>query len=253
MEGLIFSIGNKERTIDAIEMLLELECRNIWVWVDNISNYLDDWEDNIHFYSTNDEIKSIGDCLRILYTRNESRDNLYVIGDVEKLPLKLSLHKNYSKKYVANFLFSSGEIPFSLSKGCIENYGVDECASSKLGYCLDIGFCNPIIMSLFVDNFDCDTFHQLLLANPIGVSFSCKLDKRIQTNNILKEINNVSKDSDFMTELKEMLAEGQESKLELNSLRLAYGKMFSDFINDLETLSRHDLVKMFEKPLKENL
>uniref|UniRef100_A0A6C0JRP1 Uncharacterized protein n=1 Tax=viral metagenome TaxID=1070528 RepID=A0A6C0JRP1_9ZZZZ len=269
MEGVLFSDGTREQTIDALEMLLDLDCRNIWTWIYDKNTYnefkKEGWEETIHFqschsdkscirgtYDNSDDdddvpitTTCIGDCLRSLYTRNESRDNLYIIGDVKNMPSKLSLHNNFSKKYTGIVLLANGTTPFTVEKGALKGYGEK---GNKQGYCLDIAFCNPSILGLFYDNFDCDTFHQLLASNPIGYEFSCVVDKRIIPV-IKKDIVVDEKDietDDFMVELVNMISV-DVSKLELNSLRLAYGKMFTEFTDILLTLSRPDLVQLFEK------
>jgi len=241
MEGIVYSPIYNNSTIDAIEMLQDLEtCRNIWVFTEN--NNIEN-DSLVKFVKAQE---TLGDCLREMYTWNDSRDNLYIIGDVENLPLKLSLHKNYSsKKYTGNLLFAgNGNIPYSINKGAIEGYGNSQ--GNKTGYCLDIAFCNPCILSLFCDNFDCNTFHDLLSTGVIGHNFSCQIDKKItMVKQVFVTTTVICIEDDFMSELKEMVNDGGTvNKLELNGLRLAYGKNFSELINSLVILGRNDLVLM---------
>jgi hypothetical protein len=83
MEGVIFSNGSKDRTIDAIELLLELDCRNIWLWMSSETLYneiiTEHWEKSLSIQPWNSEIATTGDCLRELYLRNESRDNISLV------------------------------------------------------------------------------------------------------------------------------------------------------------------------------
>ena len=248
MEGVLFSTGNYEKTTDAIEMLLEHNCRNIWVWIKTSACadelIKEEWETNVHI-SHSPDINSIGDVLRELYTRNDSRDNLYIIGDVERLPGKLSIHKNYSKKHTGIILFADGNVGMNVDKGIVTKYFIESAEMLKpikYGRALDIAFCNPSILSTFYDNFDCETFHDLLLTNPIGYTFSYQQDKRIKwlTNdkeNVVKEVN------DLIEELTEIIGDNvnDNTRLELNSLRLANGKMFSELIESLVVLERNDL------------
>jgi prepilin-type processing-associated H-X9-DG protein len=153
-----------------------------------------------------------------------------------RCPEKLSLHKNYSKKTTANILFADGNIEFSK-----DGYGT----GNKKGYALDIAFCNPAILALFADNFDCGTFHELLLSSPVGYTFTFTQDKRIKCfNEVVTE--EIEPEQDFVSEVKIMISQ-ETTKLELNSLRLAYGKVFNDLIEILVILERPDLVVMMKK------
>lgn len=247
MEGVLYSNSNDsvEKIAETIETLLAKHCRNIWIWCQSKSTFdtlvQEDWEEHIHF-CYDKHINSIGDCLRDLYTRSDSRDNLLIIGDISRIPDKIIVHKNYSKKNVGTVLFANGNVDLRMKKGILDTYEWNGTAKARA---LDIAYCCPVILSLFYDNFDCETFHDLLLAYPIGVKFACIVDKRISFFDEEVDVE-IEDEQDFIKDLEQMLADGTNvSKLELNGCRLAYGKMFSELADALHTLGRSDLVDIF--------
>lgn len=259
MEGVLYSDSNVDKTIDYIELLLEENCRNIWVWTtDSIYEELmsdNVWEKNVHI-SHNSHITSIGDCLRELYTRDQSRDNLIIIGNTNVNVSKLIIHKNFNKKHVGILLFGDGNVSIDIRGGTIHKYQMEACdhlgndkdvKKSHYGQIMEIAYCTLHILSIFQDNFDCNTFHDLILSNPVGYSFGAVMDKRLNITTKQYIIEEDSKPSDFLEELTEMCLDIKElnenSKLELNSLRLAYGLPYKKLIESLENLNRHDLSK----------
>ena len=123
MEAVIYSNSNVDKTIDVIESMLSIGCTNVWCWLseelyDMLSK--EEWEPEIQLFtsivsddrvaSTTGAIYSIGDCLREMYVRDESRSDLVVIGDLENLPDKFSLHKNGLGKNIGTIMFADGNI-----------------------------------------------------------------------------------------------------------------------------------------------
>jgi hypothetical protein len=253
MEGVLYSDTNVEKTIDYIELLLEENCRNIWVWtIESIYEELlhdNVWEKNVHI-SHNSHITSIGDCLRELYTRDQSRDNLIIIGNTNVNVSKLIIHKNFNKKHVGVLLFGDGDVSIDIRGGTIHKYQMcplGDDKNTKKGLIMEIAYCTLHILSIFQDNFDCNTFHDLILSNPIGYSFGAVMDKRLNLKDMYATISSIVETSsnDFLEELTEMCLDIKElnenSKLELNSLRLAYGLPYKKLIESLKNLNRHDL------------
>jgi len=257
MEGVIYSDTTADKTIDYIELLLD-ECRNIWIWVTeeiykeiNPETTENVWERHVHIYH-NPNIVSIGDCLRELYTRDESRDNLMIIGDTNIVLPKLSFHKNLNKKCIGILLFGQGNMSIDIKGGIINKYETVESSQMQKGRVLEIGFFTPHILALFQDNFDCNTFHELILAKPVGYSFGAVMDKRYSFKSNIEERQEIlnqkgDKPDDFKEELKEMCEEiskiDENTKLELNSLRLAHGLTFSKLLESLQELNRNDIVE----------
>lgn len=264
MEGVLYSDTNVDKTIDYIELLLEENCRNIWVWTTKpiYQEIMNDnvWEKNVYI-SNNSHITCIGDCLRELYTRDQSRDNLIIIGNTNVNVSKLIIHKNFNKKHVGVLLFGSGDVSIDIRGGTIHKYQIDpldkpsndkdvkkgQAKQALFGQIMEIAYCTLHILSIFQDNFDCNTFHDLILSNPVGYSFGAVMDKRLNLTTNHFSIEEESHPSDFLEELTEMCLDIKElnenSKLELNSLRLAYALPYKKLIESLEHLNRHDLSK----------
>jgi hypothetical protein len=248
MEGVLYSESPWNETVDAIELLLYLDCRNIWVWISSDALYeslmTEEWEPQVHLnYSS--KVNSIGDCLRELYLRDDSRDNLLIIGDLDHLPEKISLHKNGFGKNIGTILFADGNVGYEFKKGKLLNY--DWIDLKQKGRALDIAYCNRFILNAFYDNFDCHTFHDLLLSDPIRNSFGVKMDKRIK---FFDNPPSSEPDSelDFITELKGMLnVDLEHAKLELSGLRLSYQLSHSELIDALKELNaRQELLDIIE-------
>jgi len=249
MEGVLYSELPFNQTVDVIEILLSLECINIWVWIASHALYKtlmkEEWENEVHlFYSPT--VNSTGDCLREMYLRDESRGNLLIIGDAEfALKQKLSIHKNVSRKNIGSILFADGNVGYEVRKGRLVKYGWQDYM--KKGQALDIAYCMPLILGIFYDNFDCDTFHDLLLANPVGHSFGVKHDNRLLCF-ISPPESSDDESEDFMSELGAMVkvVKQENLRLELNSLRMAHGLLFGDLVDALKVLGRDDLIKFLE-------
>jgi len=248
MEAVIYSENTIEKIIDCIENLLLLECNNIWVWTTYELHAVlnkEEWEDEVHiFYS--EDIISIGDCLRELYIRDETRSNLIVIGDLENCPQKFSLHKNGFGKNIATIMFCDGNVNYNLTKGSLSNYGEGE----RKGYALDIAYCSPLILAIFYEHFDCNSFHHLLLSDVYKNNYGIKMDKRIKyvCDDVTHESNKSNEEElTFMEELKTMLEIDMDSaKLELNSLRMAHGMLCKDLISGLKELNAsQELINLF--------
>lgn len=284
MEGVVFSNTGIDATALAIEQLSDLDCRNVWVWTatQQVCKSLleEDWESNVRI-AHDENIQSIGDCLRELYTRNDSRDNLLIVGDVERLPEKLTVHRNHSKKNCGTILFGQGDMIISVEKGALSRYektltpltsdtlfsSLASSASASLknkpenkqdekkARALDIAYCSSAVLALFFDNFDCNTFHDLLAAHPVGYRFQVLFDKRIKfydsapSETARQTIED--EEQTFESELAAIIAEttvhdakSTVSKLELNALRLAYGKTFAQLIDAVR--GRPDLLDILE-------
>ena len=248
MEGVLYSDTTVEKTIDFIELLLDESCRNIWVWTTaDIYDELmqDQWEDNVHI-SHSSSITTIGDCLRELYLRDESRDNLIIIGNTNINITKLTIHKNFNKKHVGVLLFGQGTVSIDIKGGTINKYQIDNDNGSR-GQIMEIAYCTLHILSLFQDNFDCNTFHDLILSNPDGDTFGAVMDKRLVSMQTVSVVQPVLTESDFLEELLELCGEIKElnenTRLELNSLRLAYGLTFTALKEALFSLNRTDLIQ----------
>lgn len=245
MEAVLYSQSTFNETVDCIESLLSLDCNNIWVWIasDALHQTLkrEDWEPQVHIDYSN-TVNSIGDCLRELYIRDDSRSNLLIIGDLVNLPEKISLHKNGFGKNIGTVMFADGNVGYKTKKGRLESYGWFE--SRQMGAALDIAYCSPLILGIFHENFDCDTFHDLLLTDTIKRNYGIKMDKRIKCFINPPELESESESEDFMTELQAMLEIDLESaKLELNSLRMAHGLLYKDLLEGLRTLNaRQELI-----------
>lgn len=245
MEAVIYSDSDYNNTADCLELILSLECcNNIWIWIDdqNVFNQFkkEEWETEVTFFH-NECVISIGDCLRELYLRDETRGNLIIVGDIDNLPEKYSLHKNGFGKNIGTVMFADGNAGYTIKKGRLDSYGFD--VDSKKGQALDIAYCCPIILSIFYDNFDCNTFHDLLLTDTLQHNYGIRMDKRIKYFLNPPE-EEEEEDDDFVTELTMMLEIDLDSaKLELNSLRMAYGLLFKDLINALQELdARQELI-----------
>lgn len=247
MEGVLYSDTTIDKTIDFIELLLDEDCRNIWVWTTNeiYDGLMQDniWEDNVHI-SHCSHVTTIGDCLRVLYLRDESRDNLIIIGNTNINITKLTIHKNLNKKHAGVLLFGVGNVSIDIKSGTINKYQIDNNSGSK-GQIMEIAYCTPHILSIFQDNFDCNTFHNLILSNPVGYTFGAVMDKRLISHNKYV-LQDVQESSNFLEELLELCQEIKElnenSKLELNSLRLAYGLTYTNLKEALGNLNRFDLI-----------
>lgn len=248
MEAIVFSDSSFEITFDCIELLLSIDCNNIWVWFspENKDVYdsikLEHWEDEVHLFQS-DTVTSIGDCLREMYMRDESRSNLLIIGDLENLPEKLSFHKNGFGKNVGTIMFADGNVGYTTKKGRLDSYGW--VPSKQKGMALDIAYCSPIILGIFTEHFDCDTFHDLLLTDTLKHNYGVRMDKRIKCF-IDPPSDSESESEDFITELEKMLEVDLDSaKLELNSLRMAHGLLYKDLISALKQLNaRQELINI---------
>lgn len=240
MEGVIYSDNDSDQTIDAIEQLLYLNCRHVWVWCRSFKLYEEfmneHWENNVHFkYDIN--VKSIGDCLRDLYFQDVSRDKLLIIGNINHIPKKMSLFKMNISKIDGVILFGKGNVGYQLDNNRISKY--EWTNLDEKGRALDIAFCNTSILHIFYENFDCDSFHDILLADPIKHSFFIKMDKRIKLYD--EPINENIITCDFINELKNMMDINPENaQLELRSLRLAYKLSHSDLLESLKLLGASD-------------
>lgn len=241
MEAILFSKSSFETTFDCIELALSLDCNNIWVWFsyENQDTYnalkKEQWEDEVNLFYC-DTVQSIGDCLREMYMRDESRSNLLIIGDLDHLPQKLSLHKNGFGKNVGTIMFADGNVGYAIKKGRLDSYGW--LSSKQKGMALDIAYCSPIILGIFNEHFDCDTFHDLLLTDTLKHNYGIRMDKRIKCFIDPPSDSDTEESEDFMMELEKMLEIDLESaKLELNSLRMAHGLLYKDLISGLKELN----------------